>query len=200
MAKQVYVETTIPSYLVAWPSRDLLHAARQQITHEWWNNHRKNYLLCISQIVLDEAACGDANAAERRLAILANLPLIDLTQEVDDVAAAIIASGLLPAQATRDAIHIGIPAVRGVAILLTWNCRHIANADIMRELGQVVANAGYHKFLLFQSSETTDTVIREVRRIKEALVRAKNFDVRQILNEAREKLKVKRRNHFAGAE
>lgn len=143
MTKRVYIETTISSYLAAWPSRDLLQAARRQITHEWWNKERHKYDLCISEIVLDEAASGDPDAAQRRLPFLQDLPLLDLTEAVNDVAKAIMASGLLPAKATRDAVHIAVSSVHGVDILLTWNCRHIANAAIMKELRTIVAGCGY---------------------------------------------------------
>lgn len=143
MTKRVYIETTIPSYLAAWPSRDLIQAARQQITHEWWNNDRQKHDLCISQIVLDEAAAGDADAAKRRLAFLQDLPLLDLAEGVSVVAQAIMNSGLLPDKATRDAIHIAVSSVHRVDILLTWNCQHIANAAIMKELGEVVAQCGF---------------------------------------------------------
>lgn len=142
MTKRVYIETTIPSYLAAWPSRDLVQAARQQITHEWWNNERQNFDLCISQTVLDEAAAGDADAAERRLGFLRVLPLLDLTEAVNSVAKAIMDSGLLPPKATRDALHIAVSSVHDVDILLTWNCQHIANAAIMKELGEIVAKCG----------------------------------------------------------
>ena len=143
MAKRVYIETTIPSYLAAWPSRDIIQAARQQLTHDWWNNQRSYYDLCISQTVLDEAAAGDVDAAERRLASIANLPLLDLTSSVNDVAKKIMESGLLPLRAARDAIHIDVSSVHGVEFLLTWNCKHIANAAIMKELRTIVANCGY---------------------------------------------------------
>ncbi|VFN06746.1 MAG: hypothetical protein BECKG1743D_GA0114223_112972 [Candidatus Kentron sp. G] len=94
MRKSVYIETTISSYLAAWPSRDLLQAARQQITHDWWQREREKYNLCVSQIVLDEAVAGDPDAARRRFVLLERLPLLDLTDEVDHVAQAIMDSGL----------------------------------------------------------------------------------------------------------
>ena len=153
MTKRVYIETTIPSYLVARPSRDLLQAARQQITHTWWNDARQHYDLCISAIVLDEAASGDADAAQRRLAFLQALPLLDLTEAVNNVAKAIMASGLLPQEATRDAIHIAVSSVHGIDILLTWNCRHIANAAIMKELRTIVAGCGYELPILCTPEE-----------------------------------------------
>jgi len=153
VAKHIYIETTISSYLAALPSRDLLQAARQQITQDWWNNKRQNYDLCISEIVIDEAAAGDAAAAERRLSYLKDLPLLELTVAVNKVAKAIMQSGLLPRKATRDAIHIGVSSVHGIDILLTWNCRHIANAAIMKELSAIVAACGYELPILCTPEE-----------------------------------------------
>jgi len=143
MAKRVFLETTIPSFLASWRTRDLLQAARQQITLTWWEGHRHAYELCTSQIVLDEVADGDPDAAQKRLAVLKDIPLLELTDEVGDLARAIMESGLLPPKAVRDAIHITVAAVHGVDILLTWNCRHIANATIMKELESVVRSQGF---------------------------------------------------------
>jgi hypothetical protein len=143
MPRRVYIETTIPSYLTARPSRDIVQAARQQLTREWWDVERRNYDLCISQIVLDEAAAGDAGAAQRRMAVIDTLPLLDLTFEVDGLAETIMQSGLLPASASRDAVHIAVTAVHQVDFLLTWNCRHIANATIFRALQHIIMSAGY---------------------------------------------------------
>ena len=143
MPRRIYVETTIPSYLTARPSRDIVQAARQQLTREWWDVERRNYDLCISQIVLDEAAAGDTEAAQRRMAVIDTLPLLDLTFEVDGLAETIMQSGLLPASASRDAVHIAVTAVHQVHFLLTWNCRHIANATIFRDLQHIIMSAGY---------------------------------------------------------
>ncbi len=140
---RVYIETTIPSYLAAWPSRDIIQAARQQLTHDWWDNRRSEYVLCLSQMVLEEVAAGDAAAANRRIAIIDGIPLLDLTPAVNEVAKRIMGSGLLPVSASRDAIHIAVSSVHGVDILLTWNCKHIANASILRELAKIVTECGY---------------------------------------------------------
>jgi hypothetical protein len=153
VTKRVYIETTIPSYLAALPSRDLLQAARQQITHDWWNNERQKFALCISQIVLDEAMAGDADAAQRRQPFLQDLPLLDLTEAVDGVAKSIMDTGLLPQKAMRDAVHIAVSSVHGIDILLTWNCRHIANATIMKELSEAVARSGYELPILCTPEE-----------------------------------------------
>ena len=143
MPRRIYIETTIPSYLTARPSRDIVQAARQQLTREWWDVERRNYDLCISQIVLDEVAAGGAEAAQRRMAVIDTLPLLDLTFEVDGLAETIMQSGLLPASASRDAVHIAVTAVHQVHFLLTWNCRHIANATIFRDLQHIIMSAGY---------------------------------------------------------
>jgi len=143
MPRRIYIETTIPSYLTARPSRDIVQAARQQLTREWWDVERRNYDLCISQIVLDEVAAGDAEAAQRRMAVIDTLPLLDLTFEVDGLAEIIMQSGLLPASASRDAVHIAVTAIHQVHFLLTWNFRHIANATIFRDLQHIIMSAGY---------------------------------------------------------
>ncbi len=153
MAKRVYIETTIPSYLAAWLSRDLRQAARQQITHDWWNNRRQNFDLCTSETVLDEAAAGDADAARRRMLFLQGLPLLQLTGAVNAVAKAIMRSRLLPEKAARDALHIAVSSVHGIDMLLTWNCQHIANAAIMKELGGIIASCGFEIPLLCTPEE-----------------------------------------------
>ncbi len=153
MSKRVYIETTIPSYLAAWLSRDLRQAARQQITHDWWNNRRQNFDLCTSETVLDEAAAGDADAARRRMLFLQGLPLLQLTGAVNAVAKAIMRSRLLPEKAARDALHIAVSSVHGIDMLLTWNCQHIANAAIMKELGGIIASCGFEIPLLCTPEE-----------------------------------------------
>ncbi len=143
MAKRVFLETTIPSYLAGWRSRDLLQAARQQITLTWWENHRHSFDLCTSQIVLDEVADSHPDVARRRIAYFQGVPILDLTDDVTKLATAIMDSGLLPPKAVRDGIHIATAAVHMVDILLTWNCRHIANATITKELDAIVRGVGF---------------------------------------------------------
>jgi hypothetical protein len=123
------------------------------LTHEWWNKHRQEYELCVSKIVLDEAADGDTDAAQRRMVYLEELPLLELTEDVDVVALAIMGSGLLPPAAARDAIHIAVSSVHSIDILLTWNCRHIANATIRRDLEEIVANSGFRLPILSTPEE-----------------------------------------------
>ena len=90
MKPKLYLETTIPSYLVSKPSRDLITAAHQQITHEWWETRLADFEIYISQFVLDEAGAGDFDAAAKRVALLAGFPLLDATPEALELARALV--------------------------------------------------------------------------------------------------------------
>jgi hypothetical protein len=139
---RIYVESTIPSYVVARPARDLLQAARQQLTRDWWEMKRDKHELFTSQIVLDEIASGEAAMAQQRLALMSGIPLLPSTEEAEALTQSILDSGLLPAQADRDAAHIALATVYGMDVLLSWNCRHIANAAIQSRLRQVAEKFG----------------------------------------------------------
>ena len=140
---RIYIESTIPSYAVARPARDLLQAARQQLTCDWWAMQRQKHTLFTSQVVLDEVAFGEKAMAHLRLELLQGLPLLQATDEAKDLARKILASGLLPATADRDAAHIALASAYEMDILLSWNCRHIANAAIQAGLRRVVESAGF---------------------------------------------------------
>jgi predicted nucleic acid-binding protein len=133
----VYLETTFVSYLVARPSRDLLVAAHQQATLERWTNRRGAFQCCVSQVVIDEASAGDAAEAQKRLAILGGLPALEVTDDAESLTEAIMAAGMLPPTAVRDAAHIAVAAAHAIDYLLTWNCKHLANAQITRRIALV---------------------------------------------------------------
>lgn len=141
--KTVYIETSIISYLVSMPSRDLRAAAWQQITAQWWLTERPKYELFTSELVLAEAAAGDANAAERRLDRLENIPELIVDDEVKNLAGRLIADGGLPSHAQVDALHIATASVHDMDYLLTWNCRHIDNAATKPIIRSICAAAGY---------------------------------------------------------
>jgi len=143
MKPRVYLETTIPSYLTAWPSRDLVRAAHQQITRDWWDRRREEFELYISQVVLRECQAGDATAAAERFKILQDLPLLEQTEEATRLAQALVDRVPLPERAAVDALHVAIAAVHGVDYLLTWNCTHIANATLRDPIESVCRENGY---------------------------------------------------------
>src|SRR6266542_4552689 len=128
--KTVYIETSIVSYLTARPARDLIAAAWQNATSSWWETQRLRFELYTSELVVEEAEQGDHNAASQRLAVLEYLPHLAITDEVIDLAGALIEDGALPHTATGDAIHVALAAYHGIDYLLTWNCRHIDNAEM----------------------------------------------------------------------
>lgn len=128
--ESVYLETTFISYLVARPSRDLIIAAHQQITHEWWDTRRVHYELCVSRLVLDEAGAGDAQAAQEQLLILQPMLVIETTTEAFELAEELLRAGVLPRKAAADALHIAVAATKSILYLLTWNFRHLANATM----------------------------------------------------------------------
>jgi hypothetical protein len=140
---RIYIESTIPSYVVARPARDLLQAARQQLTRDWWDLKREHHELFTSQVVLDEITEGEAVMARQRLKVLRSLPLLEPTGAANELGREILRSGLLPAWADGDAAHIALATVHDMDILLTWNCRHIANVAIQQRLRRLAEQNGY---------------------------------------------------------
>ena len=139
----LYLETSIVSYLTARPAKDLNTAAHQQITVEWWDRKRKDFDIYISNVVVREAAAGDAEVARRRLKILKPLPMLPVNREVASLARDFGRLGCVPPKAADDALHIALAAVHGVHFLLTWNCTHINNVATIDEIREVCENYGY---------------------------------------------------------
>src|SRR4029077_16426176 len=112
--ESVYLETTFISYLVARPSRDVIVAGHQQTTQDWWANRRSQFECSVSQVVIDEASVGDPAEVQKRLAIIGGLPALEITEYADSLAEAIMASGILPPRAVRDAAHVAVAAVHAI--------------------------------------------------------------------------------------
>ena len=142
MAERVYIETTVVSYLTARPNRDVVIAGHQQITHEWWDTRRESYELCVSQLVRKEAGAGDFQAAQERLEVLKTMTLLATSVEALDLAKELIQAGALPSKAADDALHIAVAAMNGIPYLLTWNCRHLANATMRPVIESVCTGKG----------------------------------------------------------
>jgi len=140
----VYLETSFISYLVSQPSRDLLVAAHQQTTHEWWTTRYNEFECFISQVVIDEASAGNASEAAKRMDIIKDFPVLEFTDEAESLAIAILSSDKFPHSANRDAAHIAIAAANDIDYLLTWNCKHLANAQIIRKISVVCNSESYN--------------------------------------------------------
>ena len=152
---RIYIESTIPSYVVARPARDLLQAARQQLSRDWWESQRDQHELFPSQVVLDEIASGDVAMAKQRLAVMASISIVRATDDAETITQRILDSRLLPADADRDAAHIALATVHEMDILLSWNCRHIANAAIQARLRRLAEQSGFTLPVLCTPDELT---------------------------------------------
>jgi hypothetical protein len=142
MKRRVYLETTVVSYLTARPSRTVIAAAHQEITVDWWERRRRDFDVVVSELVLREASGGDPEAAQRRLSVLAGLPRLSLTEDALLLGAEFLRRRLLPEKAAEDGLHIAIATVHQVDYLLTWNCAHIANAEIQEKLAEFLLEKG----------------------------------------------------------
>lgn len=143
MKPRLYLETTIPSYLTARPTRDPLMAGQLLATKKWWQFRRDDFELFISNTVWSEAVQGDKLAAARRLQILASIERLKNTPEVEVLAEKIMKQHLLPTKAAVDVVHIATATVHEMHFLLTWNCTHINNREIIPGLERVCADNGY---------------------------------------------------------
>ena len=138
----VYVETSVVSYLRQRPSSQVVMAAHQLLTHQWWDTERTKYELVVSQYVIDGASGGDPALAVDRLAVLDGLPLLPDAPEITQIANEIMSRAILPPKAQVDALHIATVAHHRIQYLLTWNCKHIANARILPRIHQVLSYFG----------------------------------------------------------
>lgn len=143
-----YIETTIPSYLTAWPSRDLVRATHQQITREWWRDAPGRFDLFISQTVLDEVTQGDADAVEDRLKSLQDTRVLPFEAAVESLARDYAGLLGLPPRAYNDAVHLAYAVVFEMDYLATWNMRHLANSLTMRRITEFNLTRSLHVPLL----------------------------------------------------
>jgi hypothetical protein len=143
MATSVYIESSIISYLTSRPSRDLVVAARQTITTDWWFKHRANYEVYISALVEEEISAGDETAAKQRLQVVSGIASVAITQQAQDLAAKLISRKAVPANSVEDALHIAIAATQGTEFLLTWNFKHINNAETKALIAKVIEEFGF---------------------------------------------------------
>jgi hypothetical protein len=153
----VYIETTIVGHIAGRVHPDPFVADRQQVTRNWWRDHAPAYNLFISQLVIEECSEGDPSAAAERLEVVKGLDLLQSTDDVDDLADALIGAKAVPASEPRDAFHIAIAAVNGVDYLLTWNYKHIANATLRSRIEQVCRDAGFEPPIICTPDELVGT-------------------------------------------
>lgn len=153
MKPKVYVETTVISYLTAWPNRDIIIVGHQQVTRDWWESSRDSFGLVASELVVQEAEAGDPEAAQERLDKLQGLPLLEVTEEALSLAEDLVSGGAVPEAAGEDALHIAMAVTNGIEYLVTWNCRHIANATMRSRIDSICREAGYEPTIICTPEE-----------------------------------------------
>ncbi len=156
MKPKVYLETTIISYLTSRPSRDIITAAHQQTTLEWWDSRADKFDIFISQIVIQEASAGDNDAVSRRLDVIDEIAQIEVTQEAVSLAQSLVADGIIAERSAADALHIAVATVQGMDYLLTWNLKHIANATIRNAIADACRQRGYEPPIICTPEELTE--------------------------------------------
>ncbi len=150
---RVYLETTIPSYLTARPSRDLVIAAHQEVTREWWDTRRHDADLYVSEYVIEEAMFGDEEAASLRMKAIEGIAVLDTTPLSEPLAHEIMKLGLIPERAILDAFHIAISTIHEMDVLLTWNCTHLANPVILKEINRLIRALGHQPPMVYTPDE-----------------------------------------------
>lgn len=139
----MYLETSVISYLTARPARDVVVLAHQQLTRDWWEQRRDLFELYTSEIVLAEAEKGDSDAARARVEILQSTQQLSANDETQRLVPALLRATGLPMKALADMAHVAIATVHGMQFLLTWNCKHIANAVVLRTVARICREHGY---------------------------------------------------------
>ena len=143
MKERVYIETSVVSYLAGRPSLDMIIAAHQELTRQWWDERASGFELLVSELVVQEVKRGDPAASSARLATIADIPILSVNDAAVGLARVLVASGPIPRESAADALHIAIAATNGIDYLVTWNCKHLANASHRGRIEMLVEKAGY---------------------------------------------------------
>jgi len=150
---KVYLETSLVSYITSNPSRDIVVASRQQITQVWWDTQRTRFTLYISPFVIQEASAGDPNAVKRRLSVIRHLPLLEVSEEILALANNLLKDKAIPERSTGDALHLAIAAFHRMDYLLTWNYKHLANAEKRDLITRTIQSNGYNSPIICTPEE-----------------------------------------------
>jgi predicted nucleic acid-binding protein len=143
MKKNVYIETTVVSYLTAKPSRDIMIAGHQEATRELWTALSSKYESYVSALVFEETGRGDPTQAQMRLSAIAHFPMLDIDDESKSLAEKIIIKKGIPSEYPEDALHIAVAAVNGIDVIITWNFAHLNNPFTRKKVRKIIEAEGY---------------------------------------------------------
>ena len=151
--KSVYIESSVISYITARPSRDVVTSARQAISIEWWDEYKSSFDIYISELVLEEIGTGDSSAAQKRLSVVDEVPILETTENAKNLAKTLISQHAIPKTSLEDALHIAIATIQGIDFLLTWNFKHINNANTRDKIHEIITDLGYKSPVLCSPEE-----------------------------------------------
>ncbi len=204
MKPKVYVETSVIGYLTSWPSGDLIVAARQKITRDWWRDAPARYDLIASERVVSEASTGNPKDVQDGLAVLQALPMLSVTQEAEDLANALLAAGAVPIGELSVAHHIALSVVAGIEYLVTWNFKHLANASMRWKINDVCMMEGYGPPLICSPEQlaeekaiTDDPIVAEIRKTRNEHAAKFNYDIAAICEDIRRQEKESGREYVS---
>ena len=125
---KVYLETSFVSYLTGRPTTREPIASWQAASRQWWAAVAPSCDLFVSDYVQEEAQQGNADQVVQRMEVLRGIPnLVVKETRIGEIAKMLIQEHALPENETMDAYHIATAAFFDMDVLLTWNCKHIAN-------------------------------------------------------------------------
>ena len=128
MKKRVYIETTIPSfYFETRTEPDMV--ARKNWTREWWDNRSSDFECVTSISVIEELEKGTHTHKNQTLELINELPLLPVKDTIVEVVEAYVKNHVMPKNPQGDALHLALASFYNCHFLLTWNCRHLANAN-----------------------------------------------------------------------
>lgn len=137
MNEKVYVESSVISYYAAKPSRDLIVAAHQQITHEWWEIVRPQVECFVSPFVIQEISLGDEEAAKKRNNAIREFPVLEINREIQEIAQKYFVALTIPDKAKLDASHLAVAVWHEMDYVLSWNCKHIVSGRVKKVLENI---------------------------------------------------------------
>ena len=194
--RTVYIETSVVSYLTARPTSNLLAAAWQKATADWWDAHRPRFDICTSDLTIEEAGRGNPEAAARRLQALGGIDLLPITEAVVNLSVALLHDRALPENAQNDALHIGASAVHGVDYLMTWNFRHSptpkpdASSAASVHSRATPVQRSVRQLNLSEAWKMSDEIIEELWQVKDDIARENEHDVRRLADYLRGQTRV----------
>jgi predicted nucleic acid-binding protein len=153
MKSKVYLESSLVSYLTSKPSRDIIIASRQQVSQAWWETQRSRFSLYISPLVIQEVGAGDPEAVKKRLSIIRHIPLLEINEDTLELAANLLKNKAVPEKSTGDALHLAVTAFHNMDYLLTWNYKHLANAEKRNLIAQAIQGIGYNNPIICTPDE-----------------------------------------------